>query len=213
MTPIVPGGTVVPTVFFLGDVPCSFDLRRTLVRRGTGLRGIGLRRSCATRKRKKIHCRDGSATVALSSRQCSSLATYLARSILRETLVRRGTGVRGLSALGAPVLQGNGRRLHCRDGSATVALSSRQCSSLATYLARSIYAERWCDEGQACVESAFGAPGLQGNGRRFTAETVVPGGTVVPTVFFLGDVPCSFDLRETLVRRGTGLRGIGLRRS
>ena len=84
-----------------------------------------------------------------------------------------------------------------------MALSFRQCSLLASDLARSIYAERLCDERPPCAETCRGDPELQGNGRRFTAETEVPRGTVVPTVLSPGDVPCSFHLRNRSAKRGT----------
>ena len=166
-----PGGTVVPTVFFPGDVPCAFDLRWTLVRRGTELRGIGPLQGNG--RRFTAETAVPPAEAGTPTRRCSHLET-------EEPKQNRGAA--------------------CH----RVALSSRQCSSLATYLVRSIYDGRWCEEGQNCEESDLGDPRLQGNGRRFTAETAVPpGGTVVPTVFFPGDVPCAFDLRWTLVRRGT----------
>ena len=213
-TAVPPGGTVVPTVFFPGDVPCAFNLRWTLVRRGTELRGIGPRRSQATRKRKEIHCRDGSATgwhcrpgSVLPWRRTLCVRFTMDVGAKRDRTARnRTSAIPGYKETEEDSLP----RRQCH----RVALSSRQCSSLATYLVRSIHDGRWCEEGQNCEESDLGDPRLQGNGRRFTAETAVPPrGTVVPTVFFPRDVPWSIDLRWTLVRRGTERRGIGPRRS
>ena len=143
-TAVPRGGTVVSTVFSPCVAPCSFDLRRTLVRRGMGVRGKG----------------------------ASAILNY--KGTEGDSLPRR----------------------QCHG----VALSSRQCFLPASYLARSIYAERLCDERPLCVATCLGDPELQGNGRRFTAETAVPrGGTVVSTVFSPCVAPCSFDLRRTLL--------------
>ena len=151
--------------------------------------------------------------VALSSRQCSSLATYLARSIYVGCWCEAGSGAWNRTSALPGYKETEEDSLPKRQCH-RVALSSRQCSSLATYLARSIYDGRWVRSGLWCVEADLGDPRLQGNGRGFTAETAAPpGGTVVSTVFFPGDVPCSFDLRWMLVRSGTGLRGNVPRRS
>ena len=182
------------------------------------VRGIGPRRSQATRERKKIHCRNVSATgwhcrpdsvlswrrtllvrftmdvgskrdrtawrrtsalpgykgteedslpkrqchpVALSSRQCYSLATYLARSIYDGRRFEAGSGAwNRTSAL--PGYKGTEEDSLPKRQCHRVALSSRQCSFLATYLARSIYVGRWCEEKPSARKRASALPGYKG---------------------------------------------------
>ena len=255
---VPPGGTVVPTVLFPCDVPCSFHLRRTAVRSETPCaeaflgtpqaQGNGKRSTIETTVPPGWHCRPDSVfplrrtllvpftqncrakrnplrrsvpppplthkatnehsllqpqchRVALSSRQCSLQATYLARSIYAELPCEAKPPAQKPSppplnhkaAENDPLLK---QQCH------PVALSSRQCSLQATYLARSIYAELPCEAKPPAQKPS--SPPLNHKATNIHCRNnVPPGGTVVPTVFSPGDVPCSFHLRRTAMRSET----------
>ena len=84
--------------------------------------------------------------VALSSRQCSSLASYLARSIYDEHWCEAGSRARNRTSALLRYKETEEDSLPRRQCH-RVALSSRQCSFLASYLVRSIYDEHWCEAG------------------------------------------------------------------
>ena len=152
--------------------------------------------------------------MALSSRQCSSPASNLVRSIYAGPFYEE-TPPAQKRLLSLPSQQGNGRGFtadtavaHVGWHMSEVALSSRQCSSPASNLVRSIYAGPFYEETPPAQKRLLSLPSQQGNGRGFTADTAVAhvgwhmsGGTVVSTVFFPCVEPCTFDLRGTIPRR------------
>ena len=184
-TAVPRGGTVVPAVF----LPATYLVRSIYAERLCDERRRAWQRASAILNYKETEGdslpRRQCHRVALSSPTVFLPATYLVRSIYAERLCdeRRRAWQR---ALGDPELQGNGRRFTAETAVPRGGTVVPTVFLPATHLVRSIYAERLCDERRPCVATCLGDPELQGNGRRFTAETAVPrGGTVVPTVFLL----------------------------
>ena len=140
----MPRGTVVPTVFS--------SWRRTLLVRFTRNRSAKRDRTAQKRTpapldykgtekhslpRRQCH-------VALSSRQCSLLATYLARSIYAQRWCDERPPAQNRPP--APLNYKETEKDSLPRRQCHVALSFRQCFLPASDLARSIYEERRCDE-------------------------------------------------------------------
>ena len=191
----MPRGTVVSTVFFL---------RRTLLVRFTKndgamnahLRRNGPRRPSTTRKRKKIHCRDGSAT--WHCRFDSVLpATYLARAIYEERRCDEHPPAQKRTP--APLSYKGTEKDSLPRRQCHVALSFRQCSSLR----RTLLVRFTKNDGAMSTH-------LRGNGPRRPCTTRkrknihCRDGSATwhcrPDSVLPRDVPCSCDLRGTTVR-------------
>ena len=143
-----------------------------------GLRRNGLRRSQATRKRKKTHCRNGSATWHCRPDSVLFLRRTLYVRFTREP-TREEAGLRRIVPRRSQATRKR-KKIHCRNGSATWHCRPDSVLFLATYLVRSIYAEPTHEEGPFAQNRPSVAPGLQCQEHG----------------------PCTFDLRGTDPRRG-----------